>query len=321
MRLILKTMKMIFKMLQSNICNTWQRALVVLMFVIAITCNGYGQAADYSERDFGTLMTHRNDPFPHTKLDSTIIPCRKLNERKEVFVITDVVGDISETLLKPFENLTEGEMAGIIGNAWIKRDTSLLPFLLKIAQSDTFIDYIYVRKLSVKSLSRFNTDAVKKVLTNLLTDNEVGMISAISLSELGQTEKAFQYIQSHYNESVDFDIIQHIVTTLMKINTPDAIKLLMKISEHKDPSQALDALAALSLLGYCDYSYKGFCKYTTYEYWMVRRKAANCLIYYTGSPEAIGVVKSLYYLDRDRYLVRQLEEEVFKKFDIFILTR
>ncbi len=309
-------MKKQFKIKKLISCITWQRALLSLMFIILVICNGYGQD-DYFESDYGTLLTRRNDPYPHTKLDSTIIPCRKLNEVKEVFTLSSQVRDISQILLKPYENLSEEEMAKIVSNAWIKRDTSLLPFLLKIAESDTFIDYIYTRKLSVKSLSRFNNDTVKKVLTNLLKDKEVGMISALSLVQLGQTEQAFHYIQSNYSENIAYNIIPDIATSLMIINTSDAIKLLMKISEHKDPSLALDALAALSILGYCDFAYRGFCKYKTNNVWQVRTKVTNCLLFYIGTPEAINTAKNLYYNEKDSFVRNELEN-IFKRFNLKI---
>lgn len=208
-------------------------------------------------------------------------------------------------------------MTDVIDNAWIERDTSLLPFVLKIAQCDTFIDYIYVRKLSIKSLSRFNNDTVKKVLIKLLEDKEVGMISALSLAQLGQTDQALQYIQTHYSENTSYHIIPHIVTVLMMINNPDAIKLLMKISEHKDPSLALDALAALSLLGHCDFAYQWFCKYKASNVWQVRTKVANCLLFYIGTPEAINTAKSLYHNEKDSFVVKELKI-ILKRFNIKI---
>ena len=302
-------MKMIFKIHPSNICIYWQRALVVLMFVIVVSNNGYGQEQDdYSEQDYGTFITHRNNPFSQTELDNTIVKCRKLIKVNEVFDLSDNFHDISQALMNPFEKLTEDDKAFIITNAWLKVDTILLPIVLKIAQSDTLPEQEYVRKISIECLSRFNTDKVKMALSDLLKDRYLAMISALSLVQLGQTEQAFQYIQSHYNESVYYDIIPCIVTALMKI------------SVHKDPSQALDALAALSLLGNCDFAYQGFCKYTTNHVWLVRNMVANCLLYYTGTPEAINTVKNMYYKEEDSFVVKQLEG-VLEKYNIFILKR
>lgn len=47
-----------------------------------------GQDDEYTEQYYGTLDTDRNNPYPHTKLDSTIIPCRKLNNVNEIFTLT-----------------------------------------------------------------------------------------------------------------------------------------------------------------------------------------------------------------------------------------
>jgi len=301
---------MIFKIHQTNTCIVYQRALVILMFVIVGTYNVFGQEDEYSERDYGTFVTPRNDPYPHTNLDTTIVHCRKLVKLDSVFYPEPNVHDISHLLQKSFEELTFQDKDDIITYAWHNNDTTLLSIVSQVALFDT--DHGYLRKYSIQCLSRFNTDAVKKVLTSLLKDKEVGLISALSLVQLGQNELAFQYIQSYYTESVEYEIIPGIVTALMKINTPDAIKLLMKISEHKDPSEALDALGALSLLGYCDYSFKGFCKYKTNEEWLVRSMVANCLLYYTGSPEAIEIVKNMYYKEEDNFAVGWLEGILIK---------
>ena len=309
-------MKIAFKMLRLNNYIIWLRASIFFLFVIVLSINSFGQNDENTEQEYGLTITRRNYPFPHTKLDSTIIQCRKLNEVKEIFSPALWGFDISQSLLKPFENLSEDEMEKIITTAWFKKDTSLLPFLLKIAQCDTFIDYKYVRELSVRCLSSFNNVTVKKILIKLLEDKDVGMISALSLVQLGQTDQSFQYIKTHYSEKKDYDIIPNIVTALMIINTPDAIKLLMKISEHKDPSLALDALAALSILGNCNFAYLGFCKYITSNIWLVRTKVANCLLYYTGTPEAIDIVKNMYYKEKDNFVSRQLELILVARFNL-----
>jgi hypothetical protein len=283
-----------------------QRALMLIVFVIVVSFNGYGQV-DYSEQEYGKLITKRNDPFPKNKQDSTIIQCRKLDKVDKVFHLSTSVLDISKTRLKHFKNLTDVEKVEIIIYLWNKRDTTLLPIVLKIAQTDTLSGQEYVRKLSVKCLSRFNTNAVKKVLNSLLNDKEVGMISALSLVQLGQTEQAFQYIQTHYNESISYRIIPDIVTSLMIVNTPAAIELLKEISVHKDPSQALDALAALSLLGYCDFAYQGFCRYTNSKVRTVRTKVANCLLYYIGTDHAIKTVKNMYCNEKDPFVKNEIE--------------
>ena len=94
----------------------------------------------------------------------------------------------------------------------------------------------------------------------------------------------------------------------------------MKISEHKDPSLALDALAALSLLGYCDFAYQGFCKYTNSNVWSMRTKVATCLLFYTGTPEAIEIAKYMYYSEKDKFAKGELQYGL-KRFNIFIGTK
>lgn len=308
-------MKILFKIPNSGSCMNCQRALILIVFVIIVSCNGYGQVADYSERDYGTLITRRNDPSPKDKQDSTIIQCRKLNKFNEVFGLYPYVQDISQARLKPFKDITAVEKEMIINYLWNKRDTTLLPIVLKIAQTDTLPAQQYVRELSIQCLSRFNTNAVKKVLNSLLNDKEVGMISALSLVQLGQTEQAFQYIQTHYTENISYRIIPDIVTSLMIVNTPAAIELLKRISAHKDPSQALDALAALSLLGYCDFAYQGFCRYTNCSIDLVRTKVANCLLYYTGTHQAINTVKNMYSNEKDSFVANEIEY-ILLKFNI-----
>lgn len=298
-------MKVLFRNTKSFGCISWQKALILMIFVGSITCNSFGQAADYSESDYGTLITNRNDPYPGTNLDKKIIPCRKLNKPEEVFGLSPYVQDISQARLKTFNELTNVEKEEIITYVWNRRDTALLPVVIKLAQ-DTLPDQKYVRMLSIECLSRFNTVEVKKVLTDLLKDNEVGIISAVSLVQLGQTEKAFQYIQTHYSESISYSIVPEIVTVLMMINTPEATELLKKIAEHQDPGIALDALAALSIMGYCDFAYEGFRKYINNEVGLVRTKVAACLLYYIGSPEAINDVKNLYDEEKDQNMKVEL---------------
>ena len=307
-------MKVTFNISNSNSGNNWQKILVSLMLVIIVVYNGYGQI-DYSEQEYGTLTTPRNNPSPKDNQDRTIIQCRELNKVNEVFDLYPFIQDISQSRLKPFNNLTDTEKEEIIIYAWNKRDTTLLPTVIKIAQSDTLPDQKYGRELSIQCLSRFNTNTVKKILNSLLNDKEVGMISALSLIQLGQMEKACIYIQTHYTESVYYQIIPDIVTALMIINTPEAIELLTKISEHKDPSQALDALAALSLLGYCDFAYRGFCKYTKSEIPLVKINVANCLLYYTGTIQAINTVKKMYFDEKNSLVAKEIEL-VMQKYNI-----
>lgn len=309
-------MKIQFGITNSTSFITWQRVVVLFILMISVVCSGYGQEQDdYSERDYGTLITNRNDPFPTNKQDSIIIPCRKAVTIDDVFYLfTLTVPDVSQIREKPFEKLTAEDKEKIISTAWQTADTTLLKIVFRIA-FDTAADNKYIRKISVECLSKFNIDSVKKVLTSLLKDKDVGMISALSLVQLGQREQAFQYILAHYTDSIEFDLIHNIGTALMRVNNPEAIKLLKKISEHKDPSEALDALAALSLLGYCNFAYQGFCRYTTSNVWQVRTKVANCLLYYTGTPEALTIVKNMYQNEKDHFVVKQFDE-ILKRFNI-----
>ena len=59
----------------------------------------------------------------------------------------------------------------------------------------------------------------------------------------------------------------------------------------------LDALAALSLMGYCDEAYNGFVELTKYRGTFIREQAVSCLAYYIGTDAAIKIISDIMVLD------------------------
>ncbi len=276
-----------------NLTFTFKKKFIVTLPGLIIVFISFGQdfnEAPYNESDYGYLMTDRNTPILENKKDSTLVPCRKLTSKPILFGTPKKKKNISGFIDKPFSKLSDTEKALIIDKAWQTKDTFLMQIVLKIVHKENNKEDFDNRICSIRCLSQFNSDTSKKVLISLLNDKECGLTSAFSLVQLGLTEIGLDYIKKHFNEVNDKEDIN---TALMLINTPDAIKVLKEISEDKDPSNALDALAAMSLLGYCDFAFKGFCKYISYDLWVVRAKVALCLAYYIGTPEAFEKIKTI----------------------------
>jgi hypothetical protein len=269
----------------------------------------------YDENAYGMTATERNYPYLFseffTKEDSTLVYCRNMIKNPNIFIESNESKNISGFKDKPFNLLTNEEKEQIIINAWHDKDNGLLNIVNRIAISDTSEDLKYIRTLSIMCLSVFNTEASKNTLLNLLKSDkqEISLTSALSLVQLGQTDIGFTYIEKYYYRN--YTTNDQIISALMIVNTPRAIKLLTKLAEDKDPSYALDASAALSLLGYCDLAFKNMLKYKDSDIVFVRQMVAWCLAYYIGTPEAIKTIMNLkddpyHFLEKDREKIRKI---------------
>ena len=117
----------------------------------------------------------------------------------------------------------------------------------------------------------------------------------------------FQYINQNSDEGYSIEIN----TALMQINSPEAVILLKKRSKELiDPSCAIDALAALSLLGYCDYAFDGFVQYVKNTNENARKLAVICLAYYVSTFDAFEILKSM---KNDRSYI--VQKEIIKILD------
>jgi hypothetical protein len=297
-----------------------RRKLFFLFLIITKVQIGFGQFDEpYSENDYGLMRTERNWPDIENKTDSTLLPCRKLVSKPTIFQMPGRIENISDFVHKPYNELTHNEKYSIIQKAWQTKDSCLFRIAIRIAKdtsSDSAsqaenINNEVNKEASIICLGQYNSDASKKVLVDLLKNKEWGMTSALSLVQLGLFDEGFNYIKGHYSQEGDKTFIN---TALMLVKTPEAIKLLMKISNDVNPSNALDALAALSLLGYCDFAFKGFCRYVHNDMSQVREKAVWCLAYYTGTHESFNVIKTLQNDDND--YVREDINKIWKIYNI-----
>jgi len=293
--------------------------MIIFIFMGLVLQKEYGQEVDYgsseSEVEYGSLATERNYPyyFLNTAQDSILIPCRKLVKNLFIFIESNMPKDISGFKDKPFNLLTNKEKEQIIINAWHNKDLELFNTIHRIIISDTTEELRYYRKLSIMCLSVFNTVASKDILLRLLKNNdkEISIISALSLVQLGATDIGFEYIEKYYNT---YPVKSQIVSALMIINTTSAIRLLIMMTEDKDPSYSLDASVALSLLGYCDLAFENIIKYKDSEIVFVRQMVAWCLAYYIGTPEAIKIIKNL--KDDPYHFLKKDQEKIFEIYKI-----
>lgn len=299
--------------------------LTIPMFLFLTIHQGYSQEGcdvgePYTEKDFGGLATDRNYPLPAAIKNSKIVPyrtlivpCRTSSEKAPIFEAPVSKEDISDLSGKPYHTLTKDDLFRVINNFWFTKDSSLLDIVSKIALTDTLKKNYHLRTKSIRSLSSSHTEVSKKVLISLLQDrdNRIALFSALSLAQLGFSDISFKYIKEHYSEFIGK---RDINTALMNMNTPESVKLLMAISEDADPSMAIDALGALSLLGYCEFAFKGFLRYMYHPVIQVRRDIAWCLAYYTGTPEALKLINKI---PNDEYnLVKKDIQMIQKVFGI-----
>lgn len=280
------------KKLFITIPNAWSITALCFLQLLLATPN-YGQ--NDNDEDFCMLATERAWPdLPMTKEDSSVIPCRKMKTKPLIFYDINKVKSIKDIHIGKYNELTQIEKGKIIRNAWHTKDTSLQDILIHIALYDTVKDsqQRYDREMSIEFLNVYKNDATRKTLLILLCDPDrhIGMISALSLIQCGEFKESMKFIKQNYKEYKRKPVI---VDAMMNVNSPDAIEIMKEIAKDPDPSYALDALAGLSLLGYCDYAFEGFKTYTMNQCINARRFAARCLAYYSGTSEAFEVVLNM----------------------------
>lgn len=256
----------------------------------------------------GSLLTDRNYPvdalYPYK-----IVPCRKadsipINFYRELGSYTD---SLKDPILKKIEDLNNDDKEYLCKLAWDTKEKKYFDLLVRLISVDTLKKDHDIRIRMVKSLSAFNNEDSKKVLMQMLNNSnkELSMISAIVLAQFGEYKKSLHFLSQNYqNEHYPVQVI----TAFMQINSAESVELLKKLAkEHPDPSIVIDALAALSLLGHCDYAFKGFSEYSKSKNENARKLAAICLAYYTGTPEAFKIIKGMQN-DKDY----QVQQEVKK---------
>lgn len=276
----------------------------------------YDVGEPYGENLFGTIVTDRN--LPDNKMPIKFVTCRKMEERPRIYSNPNEAKDISSIRNKSYNLLTPLEKEQLITYAWVKKDSNIFKIVLQIAIIDTLSSQLDTRISAIKCLSLYNNDYAKKNLQSFLKDKEVAMISALSLVQLGMYEHGLSYIEKNYTEyfknyNDKYITKDNVSSALMLVNNTIAIKLLMKVAEDKDPSYSIDALAALSLLGYCDYAYKGFCKYIKSSIWQTRESAFWCLAYYIGTPEAFKIILDAQTINNQSIIMIQNDPEIYVK--------
>ena len=283
--------------------NTLKILLICFLQILLATPN-FGQSdlqLDYTDNPYdeggGYCEFASSRAWPDlalTKEDSTIIPCRKMKTKPLIFYDINKARSIQDIHIGKYDDLTQDEKGKIISNAWHTKDPSLQDILIHIALFDTVKEsqQRYDRKMSIKFLNVYKNEASRKALLTLLNDPDkhIGMVSALSLIQYGEYTESMKFIKHSYKEYLAKDVI---VTAMINVNTPDAVEVIKEISKDPDPSYALDALAGLSLLGYCDFAFQGFKYYTTNPCMNARRFAARCLAYYSGTSEAFQIILNM----------------------------
>jgi hypothetical protein len=254
------------------------------------------------------MTTDKNCPLLSN--EDKLIQNRKLTEKWQIFgsPLKPMVTEID----LPFEKLNNPEKNYIIYLAWNSNNDNLYKKVLEIAQQDTNQNN---RLMSIECLSRFSRPETPKILISFLKEKGlIGMISALSLIQLGDNKTGFEFIQKNYTNPSSHIYFSEINTALMNIGDDDAIKLLEIRAEDPMPSIALDAIGALSLLGKHDYAFKKFKEYAKQEHFKIRIGAIHCLAYYIAAPPAIKIIQQMKN-DNDSF-VRDEANQVLEKYKL-----
>ena len=283
------------------------RHFILFNIVLVSFFNCYGQ---FDGAIPGCAATNRNFPVFEYSKDSSIIQCRKLSTQPKIY---DVPMGFNYELNSEDTtgNYFSKNVSLITNYVWQKRDINLLHFVYEFAVHDSFKhgEQYY----AIWCLGSFNTKKTKEFLLKLLDkpDKTLVLYSALSLVQLGIFDISFPIIVKYYKNK---DIHDDVHTALMLINSPESIEFLKQLSNDPDPSNALDALGALSLMGYCDFAFKGFSRYVNSDIWQVREKVTRCLAYYIGTPEAFKIIKNMQ--NDDDQQVREDAELILKFYKI-----
>jgi HEAT repeat protein len=160
-------------------------------------------------------------------------------------------------------------------------------------KNDCLFEYENMLKELIYRLSFIPTIESKKFLKYIITkygNNNLSLYAAYAIIDIGESQFGFDFLIKRYIEKGDKDLT---VSAFLKIRNKESINRLLAISIDPNPCNALNAYAALSLLGYTNYAYNGFCKYLNHQNDFIRQAAVSCLIYYTGTPQAIEKARVL----------------------------
>jgi hypothetical protein len=255
---------------------------------------GYDEGNGFNKQN----KTGRNYPLAALK-PYKIDQCRKADSIPVNFYRIYVTSsNLQDPSLKNIEDLTKNDMDYLCKLAWDTKEKRYFDLLTKLIFTGNFKKNHEMKMQLTMCLSAYNTKESKNVLVQLLdnTDKGLAIISAIDLVQLGEKETGLTYLSKAYLSKNYYNMFysEQVNTALMQINSAESVALLKKLSQDETYlSGAIDALAALSLLGYCDYSFKSFALYAKSENDNARIFAAICLAYYTGTPEAFEIINNM----------------------------
>ena len=236
-----------------------------------------------STTDFA--ITNRNFPIVASDKEKRV-ECRKIKEIGPIFNLgNDNYLKLNIDLTK--NNYNDEEISAICSHAYITKDSVLEHLVYNFTNDNELCKRN--NYLPIICLSGFNTNEAKSILNNKISevDTSLSVYSALSLVQLGVYEISFECIKKRYQSFADKESI---TTALMTINSPEAIELLKVVANDKNQSYALDAIAGLSLLGYCDYAFNKFVELSKSYNSNVRDNALCCIAYYIGTQEAFKFV-------------------------------
>jgi hypothetical protein len=226
----------------------------------------------------------------------TIIPCRKVTLSELTFprYYKADWSKYKDPLEIGMDKLSYADKMHLYELIVDTKNPKYFALLAKLIFSDTVENDADIRKNLCICLGEYETEPSKKLLQLLLKDRNkaIATIAAINLVKIRSFDRAINYFTNNYNN--DF-YVEYVYSALMFINSEQSVNLLKRFAkEQSSPVLAIDALAALSLLGNCDYAFNELKKYLTSDKEVVRKKSVSCIAYYIGTQEAFEVIEKMH---------------------------
>jgi len=249
-------------------------------------------------------------------IDFTISPCRKEHPKPVLFPTYYKVNlqNLKDPVLVKSSKLSMNDKIHLYELITNTKDQKYHDLLIDLVQNDTLQQDFEIRLNLIKCLGYYKDDSCKKVLLQLL-DNKaatIATLAAICLVQINAFDEAINYFKNKYNSYDDYaEYVEYVYSALIYVNNKESIELLKKFLKiQNNPGYTLDGLAALSLIGECDYAYLGFKSLINCGLEKVREKTVSCLAYYIGTPEAINIINTL--TNDESVIVRSEVEHVLK---------
>jgi hypothetical protein len=288
--------------------------LVIILFVI--NCN-YSQnniqndsLEDMIAMDAPVGATERNSPNFGSS-ECKIIPCRKESLKNQYFFPDEYHscedGILRDPTIVSFQNIDYNDRENLCCIVYKTKDMKYFGLVRDLILYDSSYYYHNIRMDLAKCLSQFKNIQCEEFLIYLLKgkNQELSTIAAICLLQLESYEIAYDFFSNSY---YNFDYCENVYSALAQINSVQSIEILKKIvSYQNNPYLKMDGLAALSLMGYCDYAYNGFKRLIDSKDTEVKTTAIRCIAYYTATIEAFNFIRTLKD-EKDVYIKQRIEE-------------